>query len=101
MLAPHLGNSGERNNARAGEELSAWRQDSALCLASDGGFSRSSAGYVGYSDGWQDLNQNGRMTWTYAEANVHVGFIYHSDWHACHETRLWIFGHGAAATAGP
>jgi glucoamylase len=68
LLAPHLGNSGERNNARAGEELFAWRGESALCLASDRGFSRSSAGYVGYSDGWQDFNQNGRMTWTYAEA---------------------------------
>src|SRR5439155_13076 len=68
LLAPHLGNSGERNNARAGEELFAWRGESALCLASDRGFSRSSAGYVGYSDGWQDFNQNGQMTWTYAEA---------------------------------
>jgi glucoamylase len=68
LLAPHLGNSGERNNARADEELFAWRGESALCLASDRGFSRSSAGYVGYSDGWQDFNQNGRMTWTYAEA---------------------------------
>ncbi len=68
LLAPHLGNSGGNNNARAGEELTAWRSDNALCLLSDVGFSRSSAGYVGASDGWQDFAANGRMTWTYTEA---------------------------------
>jgi glucoamylase len=69
LLAPHLGNSGERNNARAGEDLEAFKGENALSLVSDGGFSRASAGYVGVSDGWQDFSQNGRMTWTYGEAN--------------------------------
>jgi glucoamylase len=68
LLAPHLSNGGEHNNARAGDDLAAWRGDSALCLVSDTGFSRSSAGYVGVSDGWQDFANNGQMTWTYAEA---------------------------------
>src|SRR5262249_38022412 len=68
LLAPHLNNSGEGNNARAGEDLGAWKSPSALCLVSDTGFSRSSAGYVGMSDGWQDFARNGRMTWTYREA---------------------------------
>jgi glucoamylase len=29
------------------------------------GFERSSAGYVGVSDGWHDFNENGQMTYTY------------------------------------
>lgn len=66
LLAPHLANSGMHNNASAGAELCAWKNDvPALCLASDCGFSRSSAGHVGVSDGWQDFAQNGRMTWTW------------------------------------
>jgi glucoamylase len=68
LLAPHLDNAGEHNNARARRDLGAWKADNALCLTSNCGFSRSSAGYVGASDGWQDFSRNGRMTWTYAEA---------------------------------
>jgi glucoamylase len=68
LLAPHLGNSGEQNNARAATDMSAWKDATALCLLSDCGFSRSSAGYVGTSDGWQDFSRNGRMTWEYGEA---------------------------------
>jgi glucoamylase len=70
LLAPHLRNSGEHNNALAADEdLAAWQQEGgALVLLSSTGFSRTSAGYVGTSDGWQDFAQNGRMTWTYGEA---------------------------------
>src|SRR5215472_14324461 len=68
LLAPHLGNSGEHNNARAAADLSAWKEAAALCLLSECGFSRSSAGYVGTSDGWQDFSRSGRMTWEYGEA---------------------------------
>jgi glucoamylase len=67
LLAPHLSNSGEHNNARAAGDLTAWKEPAALCLLSDCGFSRSSAGYVGASDGWQDFSRNGRMTWEYGE----------------------------------
>src|SRR5205823_2164266 len=38
-------------------------------------FTRGSAGYVGFSDGWQDFNRNGRMTDTFvraAEGNVAI-----------------------------
>src|SRR5258708_22506982 len=52
----------------APRSLTAWKDETALCLLSDCGFSRSSAGYVGASDGWQDFSRNGRMTWEYGEA---------------------------------
>jgi glucoamylase len=68
LLAPHLGNSGMHNNASAGADLVAWKNGPALCFTSDCGFSRTSAGHVGVSDGWQDFAQNGRMTWTYESA---------------------------------
>jgi glucoamylase len=44
LLAPHLGNSGEHNNARAAADLTAWKEATALCLLSDCGFSRSGHG---------------------------------------------------------
>ncbi|HUH92194.1 MAG TPA: glycoside hydrolase family 15 protein [Casimicrobiaceae bacterium] len=68
LLAPHLGGSGEHNSAQAADTLTAWSGSAALCLMSDGGFSRGSAGYVGYSDGWQDFAANGAMSWTYPSA---------------------------------
>ncbi|MBS0220114.1 MAG: glucan 1,4-alpha-glucosidase [Proteobacteria bacterium] len=68
LLSPHLGNSGEGNTAEAGADLAAWKGNNALCLVSESGFSRASAGYVGVSDGWQDFDRNGRMSWTFSEA---------------------------------
>ena len=68
LLAPHLDGSGWHNNARADGDLQAWRDCNALHLASDCGFSRTSAGYVGHSDGWQDFSRNGTMRWTFSEA---------------------------------
>lgn len=68
LLAPHLGNSGHENNAAAGADLIAWRNASALCLCADSGFARTSAGFVGISDGWQDFARNGAMHWAYDRA---------------------------------
>lgn len=67
LLAPHL-NSSSANDAWAGEELAAASGNVALCLRADADFSRSSAGYVGVSDGWQDFTSNGAMTWQYPHA---------------------------------
>lgn len=69
LVAPHL--SGERNNdAFAGDDLLASREGVALCLQAYGGFSRTSAGYAGFSDGWQDFTRNGAMSWTYPKAEA-------------------------------
>jgi glucoamylase len=68
LLAPHLDGSGLHNNARADRDLRAWKDGNALHLASDCGFSRTSAGYVGASDGWQDFSRNGSIRWSFAEA---------------------------------
>lgn len=69
LLAPHLNDYRRDNTAWAGADLTARHGSTALCLTADCGFSRSSAGYAGVSDGWQDFNANGAMTWTYPSAS--------------------------------
>ncbi|HEY1724115.1 MAG TPA: glycoside hydrolase family 15 protein [Steroidobacteraceae bacterium] len=70
ILAPHLGSSGRHNNAwiDAGQGF-ARHGDLSLCLAADGPLSNLSCGYVGASDGWQDLNQHGRLTYGFTHAD--------------------------------
>jgi glucoamylase len=68
LLAPHLGPDIHKNRAWVEKELYAQGGDNYLCLASDQGLGRGSAGFVGVSDGWQDFSQHGGMTWTYPQA---------------------------------
>ncbi len=73
LLAPHLSNRGYGNTAWADEYkgvpmLFAQRDGSALALACSAGWLKRSAGYVGTSDGWQDLRQHGIMQWEYPRA---------------------------------
>src|SRR5438067_513057 len=78
LLAPHLGATGY-DNVAAVERYGGRR----VLLAEQGPFGcalaaadqhqadamgRASAGYVGTSDGWQDFNQNGAMSWEYGAA---------------------------------
>jgi glucoamylase len=69
LLAPRLWPRTEANTAMTGAEA-LWADGGAcwLCLACSAGFSRASAGRVGTSDGWQDFNLNGRMTWEWDRA---------------------------------
>jgi glucoamylase len=73
LLAPHLGNSGGGNTAWVGERngvpvLFAQRKDNALALACSAAWVKRSVGYVGSSDGWQDLKAHKQMTWEYTRA---------------------------------
>jgi glucoamylase len=78
LLAPHLGGSGRDNTARViterGHTVLAAQQGPlglAFCAADpeqNDAWMRASAGYVGFSDGWQDFNRNGGMTWRYPSA---------------------------------
>lgn len=78
LLAPHLDNHGSGNTGRVVEykgwpALAAERGGHALCLLSSTGFRARSAGFVGASDGWQDLRRNGELTWRHtlaADGNV-------------------------------
>jgi glucoamylase len=73
LLAPHLGNRGADNSGWLGEHrgvpmLFAQRGGRALALASMTSWVKGSVGYVGVSDGWQDLVQHNRLTWQYDRA---------------------------------
>ena len=73
LLAPHLGNHGGGNTAWVGDfedrpMLFAQRNDCALALACSAPWTQRSVGYVGSSDGWQDLKANKLMTWEYTRA---------------------------------
>jgi glucoamylase len=73
LLAPHLGNHGSGNTAWVGEFegtplLLAQRYDCALALACSAPWTKRSVGYVGSSDGWQDLKAHKQMTWEYTRA---------------------------------
>ncbi len=73
LLAPHLEVGGMGNSARVAEVAGkrvvlAWKENTSLAFAADCGFSRASCGFVGASDGWQDLKQNFRMDWEFDSA---------------------------------
>jgi glucoamylase len=73
LLAPHLDGGGAGNSARsisvAGKRaVLAWKNGTSLAMGADCGFTRSSCGYVGTSDGYQDLSAHMKMQWQFGEA---------------------------------
>ncbi len=73
LLAPHLGNFGAGNTAwvddfKGTPMLFAERDGTCLALASSVPWLHRSAGYVGSSDGWQDIEAHRQMLWTYDRA---------------------------------
>jgi glucoamylase len=73
ILAPHLGNSGAGNTAWVGHYkgvpmLFARRGDASLAMACSVPWKKTSAGFVGTSDGWQDLNRHKKMMWEFERA---------------------------------
>jgi glucoamylase len=78
LLAPHLGGSGHANVAAGAvhyQRRVLWAEQGpfGLALAAVDAKQRealgpTSAGYVGFSDGWQDFAKNGAMTWRHPRA---------------------------------
>src|SRR5579859_142735 len=73
LLAPHLarqgtGNSGWCSEVGGNNLLHAGRADVHLVMGCSRGFSRRSIGYVGASDGWQDLMKHFKMEWEFRAA---------------------------------
>ena len=61
LLAPHLevggwGNSARRMCVAGNHLLAAWKGSTYLAMGANVGLTRASCGYVGASDGWQDLS---------------------------------------------
>ncbi|MGB6696041.1 MAG: glycoside hydrolase family 15 protein, partial [Terracidiphilus sp.] len=73
LLAPHLDGGGAGNSARAVDiaghkVVLAWKNEWSLVMSASCGFKRVSCGFVGASDGWQDLVKNFRMDWQFGAA---------------------------------
>ncbi len=100
LLAPHLANCGWGNTAWVGNYkgvpmLFAQRDDCALVLAASAPWLKRSAGFVGYSDGWQDLARNKTMTQEYVRAeNGNVALIGEVDLKSCAGSFVLALGFG-------
>ena len=73
LLAPHLAREGAGNFGWCSEIggnslLHAQRKDVHLVMGCSAGFARRSIGYVGASDGWQDLMKGFEMDWEFRTA---------------------------------
>lgn len=107
LLAPHLGNAGSGNSAWVGEWkgvplLFAERNGTALALACSAGWLARSVGFVGYSDGWQQVMHDHRLTHEYRRAtNGNVALTGQIDLNAEHGRFTLAVGFGrTAAEAG-
>jgi glucoamylase len=104
LLAPHIGNAGSHNNGWVGSYkdipmLFAQRGDVTLALACSAGFGGMSCGYVGFSDGWQDVNAHKRMTWFYDQApDGNIALTGEIDLAACDGRFTLALAFGRSAT---
>ena len=101
LLAPHLanfgyGNTGWIDDYKGAPLLFAERDACALALGSSAPWLNRSVGFVGISDGWQDLSQNFQMTWDYNRAeNGNIALTAEIDLAACKGEFLLALGFGA------
>jgi glucoamylase len=101
LLAPHLGNQGRGNTAWVGEfegapMLFAQRNGTSLALASSSAWKKRSVGYVGSSDGWQDLKKHKQMTWEFTRAeNGNVALTAEIDLNASKGEFVLALGFGS------
>jgi glucoamylase len=73
LLAPHMKGTGKNNSAwwcgLDGRKLfDVQREDIDMSFGCTPDFTRRSVGYVGFSDGWQDLMDNFKMDWEFEQA---------------------------------
>ena len=104
LLAPHLGNFGAGNTAwmddfKGLSVLNAQRGEIALSLACSVPWLKRSAGFVGTSDGWQDVSQHKQMLWEYARAeDGNVALTGEVDLAACNGEFTLALGFGLTAS---
>jgi glucoamylase len=73
LMSPHIENAGWGNDGWVGEYkgrqiLFAKKGDVTMALACSTPFKALSCGYVGFSDGWQDVRTHKKMEWRYPKA---------------------------------
>ena len=104
LLSPHLANFGAGNTGWLGDYkgvpmLFAERGSTALALGCSVPWLKRSAGFAGFSDGWQDLSQNFQMKWEYARAeNGNVGLTGEIDLAGCGGQFVLALGFGVISS---
>jgi glucoamylase len=100
LLAPHLANHGLGNTAWIDDYkgiavLSAQHSETALSLACSSPWLKRSVGFVGASDGWQDVFQHKQMSWEYTRAeDGNVALTGEIDLEACNGEFTLALGFG-------
>ena len=100
LLSPHLVNRGAGNTAWLADYkgvpmLFAEGRGSALAVGCTAPFIARSAGFVGVSDGWQDLSQHYAMAWRYDQArDGNVALTAEIDLRACGGSFVLALGFG-------
>jgi len=101
LLAPHLGNFGDHNTGWIGDYkgvpmlFAEFPGGLALALACSVPWKEMSVGFAGYSDGWQDLAHNFRLTHEYPRAeNGNVALTGEIDLAACGNEFVLALGFG-------
>jgi len=104
LLSPHLANSGAHNTGWVGDykglpAFLAERDGTNLALASSAPWKKMSVGFVGSSDGWQDLSEHFQMGWEYQRAeNGNIACTGEIDLAACGGEFVLALGFGAIWT---
>jgi glucoamylase len=100
LLAPHIANWGFGNTGWAGDYkghpmLFARRDHVTLAFASSTPWKARSVGFVGYSDGWQDLSEHFHLTRDYTRAeNGNLALTGEIDLAACQGKFVLALGFG-------
>jgi len=100
LLSPHLANAGYGNTGWTGDykglpAFFAEHEGVTLCLGSSVPWKKMSVGFVGCSDGWQDLSQHFQMEWEYDRAeNGNIAFTGEVDLAASNGEFLLALGFG-------
>src|SRR5579871_3184434 len=104
LLSPHLANFGAGNTGWVGDYkgvpmLLAERGSVSLALSLSTAWKKRSVGFVGTSDGWQDLSQHFEMEWEYERAeNGNVALAGEIDLLACGGEFVLALGFGGIWT---
>jgi glucoamylase len=104
LLSPHLANCGYGNTGWIGDYKGfpmyfAEHHGVTLSFASSAPWKKRSVGFVGVSDGWQDLSQHFQMEWEYTRAeNGNIAFTGEIDLAACNGEFVLALGFGSIWT---
>jgi len=104
LLSPHLANAGMGNTGWIGDykglpAFFAEHGGVSLGLACSAPWKKMSVGFVGTSDGWQDLSDHFQMQWEYTRAeNGNIAFTGEIDLAACKGEFILALGFGSMWT---